>query len=193
MANLDPVEIIDELLSEVGFDFAQELADDDLLVNLISRSGAVGWGLDTYDILQAWSIEPGVGFCIDIQLNGEPDNDTSILGTSILAKVQGKAVKSGKQWTVAKYEVLEADFDPPDEYEDSIDEERLNAILSNTEFHRTFSDEISSLRVLSKSEQSDPNARKILRRQIWTNAITCLETYLSDAFINTTLDRKSVV
>ena len=190
MTNSDPIEIIDELLSEIGFDFAQELENDDLLVDLISRSGAVGWGLDTYDILEAWSIEPGVGFCIDIQLDGEPDDDTSILGTSILAKIQGKAVKTGKRWAIAEYKVLQADFDPPDEYEGSIDQERLNAILSNTEFYHTFSSEISSLRVLNESEQSDPNARKILKRQICINAITCLETYLSDAFVHTVLSSK---
>jgi hypothetical protein len=186
----DPIEIIEELLAKTGFDFAQELENDDLLADLISRSSAVGWGLDTYDILEAWSIEPGVGFYIHIQLDGEPDDDTSILGTSILAKVQGKAVKTGKRWAIAEYEVLKADFDPPDEYEDSIDQERLNAILSNTEFYHTFSSGISSLRVLNKSEQSDPNARKILKRQICINVITCLETYLSDAFVNTVLSNK---
>jgi hypothetical protein len=188
--NSDPAEIIDELLSEIGFDFAQELIGDDALADMISCSGAVGWGLDGYDILQSWSIKPGVGFRIDFQLDGELDDDTPSMGTSILAKVQGKAVKTGKQWAVAEYEVLDANFDPPHKYEASIDEERLNAILANIDFHYTFSNEISNLRVLNQSKQFNLNVQKTLKKQIWSQAVTCLETYLSDAFVNTVLSDK---
>lgn len=115
MTDLDPMDIIDELLSEIGFDFAQDLERDDTVAGLISYSGSVGWGLDTYDILQAWSIEPGVGFLVDIHLDGTPDCETSILGTSILVKVKGKAVKKGVSWELAEYEVVEADFYPPND------------------------------------------------------------------------------
>ena len=66
----------------------------------------------------------------------------------------------------------------------------LDAVLSNTEFHRTFSDELSSLRKLNNIVTKDSNAQKILKRQIFISAITCLETYLSDAFINTVLSDK---
>jgi hypothetical protein len=89
-----------------------------VVAGLISYSGSVGWGLDTYDILQAWSIEPGVGFLVDIHLDGTPDGETSIFGTSILVKVKGKAVKKGVSWEVAEYEVVEADFYPPNDYLD---------------------------------------------------------------------------
>lgn len=187
MTYLDPMDIIDELLSEVGFDFVRDLEGDDIVADLNSRSGSVGWGLDTYDILQAWSIKPGVGFLVDIHLDGTPDDETSILGTSILVKVKGKAVKKGV-WEVAEYEVVEADFYPPDDY---LDEEQLEAILSNTEFYRTFIDEISSLQLLNTLHIVDLKAHKTLKRQIYIGTIACLETYLSDAFINTVLSKKS--
>lgn len=188
MTYLDPMDIIDELLSKVGFDFAQDLEGDDIVADLISRSGSVGWGLDTYDILQAWSIKPGVGFLGNIHLDGTPDDETSILGTSILVKVKGKAVRKGASWEVGEYEVVEADFYPPDDY---LDEEQLEAILSNTEFYRTFIDEISSLQLLNTLKIVDPKAHKTLKRQIYIGTIACLETYLSDAFINTVLSKKS--
>ena len=184
------MDIIDELLSEVGFDFAQDLEGDDIVAGLISYSGSVGWGLDTYDILQAWSIELGVGFLVDIHLDGTPDDETSILGTSILVKVKGKAVKKGVSWEVGEYEVVEANFYPLNDYDDYLDEEQLEAILSNTEFYRTFFDEISSLRLLNTLNIVDLKALKTLKRQIYIGAITCLETYLSDAFINTVLSNK---
>ena len=66
-----------------------------------------------------------------------------------------------------------------------IDEDQLDAILSNTEFYHTFSTEMSSLRVLNNIDIPDSNAQKTIRRQIYIGAITCLETYLSDAFMNT--------
>jgi phospholipid N-methyltransferase len=69
-------------------------------------------------------------------------------------------------------------------------EEQLDAILSNTEFHRTFSEEIFSLKVLNSLKIADYNSRNTLKRQIYIAAITCLETYLSDAFLNTVLSNK---
>ena len=78
-----------------------------------------------------------------------------------------------------------------DETEDDyIDKDQLEAILSNTSFYRTFLDEISSLRVLNKLSVPDPKAKKTLRRHIYIGVIACLETYLSDAFINTVLSNK---
>ena len=78
---------------------------------------------------------------------------------------------------------LDDDYDP---YEDQLD-----AILSNTEFYRTFSDEIASLRVLNSLVIDDLNAQRTLKRQIHIGTIACLETYLSDAFINTVLSETS--
>jgi hypothetical protein len=77
-------------------------------------------------------------------------------------------------------------------YEDYVDEDQLDAILSNTEFYHTFSNEISSLRKLnSVSIAEDFNAQRTLKRQIFISAVTCLETYLSDAFINTVLSNQT--
>ena len=77
----------------------------------------------------------------------------------------------------------------PDDPSD-IDEEQLDAVLSNTEFYRTFSDELTNLRVLNSLDVTDANARRTLKRQIYVGTIVCLETYLSDAFINTVLSKK---
>lgn len=81
-------------------------------------------------------------------------------------------------------------FDPdePDEYD-----EELEAILSNTEFYQTFSSEISNLKVLNNIVDINQNALNTLKKQIFVSAITCLETYLSDAFINTVLSDKEYI
>ena len=69
--------------------------------------------------------------------------------------------------------------------------EQLEAILSNTDFYRTFLDEITSLRVLNKLSVPDQKAKKTLRRHLYVGVIACLETYLSDAFINTVLSNEN--
>ncbi|BAY74231.1 hypothetical protein NIES25_06420 [Nostoc linckia NIES-25] len=77
-----------------------------------------------------------------------------------------------------------------DTEEDYTDKDQLESILSNTAFYRTFWDEIASLRVLNKLSVLDPKAKKTLKRHIYVGVIACLETYLSDAFINTVLSNK---
>lgn len=74
-------------------------------------------------------------------------------------------------------------------YEDYVDEEQLDAILSNTKFHSTFSDEILRLQKLSRLNVTDLD-KKMLNRLVFIGVINCLETYLSDAFINTVLSKK---
>jgi len=115
-----------------------------------------------------------------------------------LESEQGNCVEA--EWDVWEYPIgsiesaevevkggkLLENFDDYDPYEDQLD-----AILSNTEFYRTFSDEIESLRVLNSLVIGDLNAQKTLKRQIHIGTIACLETYLSDAFINTVLSKKS--
>lgn len=76
-------------------------------------------------------------------------------------------------------------------HEDYVDEDQLDAILSNTEFYHTFSNEISSLRKLNSLSIADFNAQRTLKRQIFISVVTCLETYLSDAFINTVLSNQT--
>jgi hypothetical protein len=75
--------------------------------------------------------------------------------------------------------------------EDYTDKDQLEAILSNTDFYITFRDEIASLRVLNKLSLPDPKAKKTLSRNLYVGVIGCLETYLSDAFINTVLSNEN--
>ncbi|HEY9694417.1 MAG TPA: HEPN domain-containing protein [Oculatellaceae cyanobacterium] len=74
--------------------------------------------------------------------------------------------------------------------EDYPEKDQLEAILSNTAFYRTFLDEIASLRFLNKLSVPDQKAKETLKRHIYVGVITCIETYLSDAFINTVLSHK---
>lgn len=74
---------------------------------------------------------------------------------------------------------------------DDTDTDQLEAILSNTDFYLTFLDEIASLRVLNKLSVPDAKANKTLRRHLYVGVIACLETYLSDAFINTVLSNEN--
>lgn len=78
----------------------------------------------------------------------------------------------------------------PDEPNDPDWFEELDAILSNTQFFQTFSSEISNLKILNDFETVDDNVLNTLKKQIFVSTITCLETYLSDAFINTVLSNK---
>ena len=75
--------------------------------------------------------------------------------------------------------------------ENYTDKDQLEAILSNTDFYLTFLDEIASLRVLNKLRMPDVKAKKTLSRNLYVGVIACLETYLSDAFINTVLSKEN--
>jgi len=74
--------------------------------------------------------------------------------------------------------------------ENPYDEDRLDAILGNTEFYNTFKQEINNLRDLNNVSFSKTVLEKTLRQLIYVGAITSLETYLSDAFINTILSNE---
>lgn len=69
-------------------------------------------------------------------------------------------------------------------------EDQYEAIASNTLFFETFKSEIENLKELNKITISNVSTDKTLRRQIFTGVIASMETYLSDAFINTTLNSK---
>ena len=69
-------------------------------------------------------------------------------------------------------------------------EEQYEAISSNTHFFTTFKSEIENLTDLNNISIDNPSTDKTLRRQIFTGVIASMETYLSDAFINTTLNSK---
>jgi hypothetical protein len=71
-------------------------------------------------------------------------------------------------------------------------EDQYEAISSNTFFFDTFKNEIENLKELNKIKLENTSIDKTLRRQIFTGAIASMETYLSDAFINTTLNSKKL-
>lgn len=70
---------------------------------------------------------------------------------------------------------------------DDYDNFYLAAIISNSQFHETFLSEIEKLKNLNQLKIKDPSLCRTLQGHIYVGVITCLETYLSDAFINTVL------
>lgn len=73
------------------------------------------------------------------------------------------------------------------------DETEIDAILSNTEFFQTFEMEVSNLKNLCSIDLKNQILNNILKRQIYIGAITCLETYLSDAFINSVMANEASI
>ncbi|MEH2280439.1 MAG: HEPN domain-containing protein [Nostoc sp.] len=206
MTNLDPLalEIIDELLANTGSDVASDLMDDEKITGLISISGSTGWGFETYQIAESWFIEPKkISFYADIYLDATPDDETSILGTSIVAEIHGKALKEDENWEISEYEIVEADFYPPNDY----DEYYSSIILSNTDFHKTFQKDLEKIEALLNAEVTanklEPlhqmrtldkdEVQQYLFRLLYINVITALETFLSDAFINTVLKDRVLI
>ncbi|WP_414619705.1 HEPN domain-containing protein [Calothrix sp. CCY 0018] len=194
--NLDSeYNFIDKIISNICFELVNE---DETITGLMANSGCSGWGFDDYySDLEVWRIRTKAeyfGFFVNIHLSGTPNDETGIIATSMLVKLQGKFLKDKEaygyeendDYKVLSYEVLEADLDLlDDDYDDYID-----AILFNTEFNKTLCKEISSLKILNNLEVSDNNAQKTLKKQIYLGAITCLETYLCDAFIHTVLSNR---
>jgi len=75
---------------------------------------------------------------------------------------------------------------------DSFDDYYSLAVSSNTSYHETFYrtiDDISAL--LDKCD--DPGLIQIYYKMLHVQIITALETYLSDAFINTVMDNKVLI
>jgi transcription elongation factor Elf1 len=74
-----------------------------------------------------------------------------------------------------------------DEYPEPFYEEQYEAISSNTYFLQTFRNAIENLKELNSIQIEKTTVDRILRQQIFVGVIAAMETYLSDAFINTTL------
>jgi hypothetical protein len=81
----------------------------------------------------------------------------------------------------AELELLEY-LDPPD-YE-------LEAILSNSEFKKTFDSAIDKIQKLNLLSIADSELEQLLKNNLFVSIIAAMETYLSDAFINT-VDKKN--
>jgi len=70
------------------------------------------------------------------------------------------------------------------------DKAEFEAIIANKDFYKNFTRGISDLRELNSINTINTSARQALSKQIYIGTITCLETYLADAFINTVLDQE---
>ena len=75
-----------------------------------------------------------------------------------------------------------APTDRPGDYDDDFVED----IAGITDFHSTFNGALEDVRILAESSVEE-NVAACLFRLLYVNAITALETYLSDAFTNTVL------
>ncbi|MGO9572444.1 MAG: HEPN domain-containing protein [Desulfomonilaceae bacterium] len=76
--------------------------------------------------------------------------------------------------------------------DDDLEEYYYSVIASNTDFHRTFGlnlDNIGSLLELQVADHLEQPLMKVL----YANTITALETFLSDAFINTVMDDSHLI
>lgn len=65
-----------------------------------------------------------------------------------------------------------------------------SSAVSNTEFFQTFMEGIKNIQSILKLEPSHHEQRQILNRLLYANAVTLMETFLSDAFINIVLDNQ---
>jgi hypothetical protein len=173
--------IIDSLLH----DFSNVLIEsDDVIIDLVTRSDCYSWGLDDYHIFRTWPNDSNkIGFTVYLHLSGERDEEAPSPLDGIYVKVAGEAVFENDDWEISDYEVLEAEFD----FDYAESEDYADAVISNINYFQTFSDEIAGLRLLNTTPIPDDKALKILQRQIYVSAITCLETFLSDALINNVL------
>jgi len=72
-------------------------------------------------------------------------------------------------------------------------EEQFDAVSNNTMFFETFKSEMDNLKELNNINLEPSSADKTLRRQLYSGVIATMETYLSDAFINTTLNSEDLI
>ncbi len=79
----------------------------------------------------------------------------------------------------------------PGELESEYDyEEQFDAVCSNTDYIKNYRNEIANLKSLCLIEVTEESAQQILFRQIFISIIGSMETFLSDAFINLTLNNE---
>lgn len=69
-------------------------------------------------------------------------------------------------------------------------EEQYDAVSSNKNYFSNFKNEVLNLRSLLQIDISDVSLKEIFNRQMFVSVISTMETYLSDAFINNTLQSK---
>jgi hypothetical protein len=153
---------------------------------LVSESNCTSWGLDTFNDLETWvDDEGGIGFYADLVFSGEVDEERYALFDSLKLQVKGHAHSSGGEWQVADCSVLTIERSVPDDDYDY--DYYIRAVLSNENYFSTFADGIARLTELNGVELPNAETQKTLRRQVFSGAITCLETYLCDALMNKVL------
>lgn len=67
------------------------------------------------------------------------------------------------------------------------------AIAGNTNYFDHFKENINQIRMLHGIELTDIDQKEMLNKLLFVNCITAMETYLSDAFINTVIKDKTFV
>lgn len=77
-----------------------------------------------------------------------------------------------------------------EEIGEQYDEEQYEAITSNTEFFQTFNQNLDNILYLLAIEPNSEELKKLFHRQLYSSVIGIMETYLSDAFINTVFKSK---
>ena len=78
-----------------------------------------------------------------------------------------------------------------DKYDEFIDEQ-IDSFLATFTTFSSFNKEISNLRKLNELKLNDDELEKILKRQIYSGVVTCLEDYLSTTLINKVLKDDSL-
>jgi len=68
---------------------------------------------------------------------------------------------------------------------ENYDDYELEAILSNTEYHDTFKASIDKIERLMGLKVPEPDLLTTYYNSLFVNVVTVMETYLSDAFLNT--------
>jgi 5-methylcytosine-specific restriction endonuclease McrA/uncharacterized protein YutE (UPF0331/DUF86 family) len=67
------------------------------------------------------------------------------------------------------------------------------SISKNTKFHQTFVESMASIENLVKVDLDDPKLAETLNRLLFANTVAAMETYLSDAFINTVVNNPELI
>jgi len=66
-------------------------------------------------------------------------------------------------------------------------DDEYEAIISNSQYFETFNQNLYNILQLLEVELSGPSLEKVFYRQLYVSVIGTMETYLSDAFINTVI------
>ncbi|WP_337983750.1 HNH endonuclease [Lysinibacillus sp. C5.1] len=78
-------------------------------------------------------------------------------------------------------------------YDQEYKEFLWDSVNNNTNYFSTFQESLDNINKLLELEIADSNVNKAFYRLLFSNIITSLETYLSDAFINTVINNKKYI